>query len=273
MKKASELEIGEICMTKDRVDGRRIRQDENPDMVALLTATYEIIAIRPDEEVYATFGFDCPKSPEDDRALVAHIKSCIERVGSTFELNSVHTDWEERMKELAAKTLKPGEDFPLQEWEGHLALLDYIWDISGDRMWSSSQTEPFRPRAVDYYIGRRCEHIWGDGVLVKILSKEPHELDKLKEDQYVIRPNLAARGVKHGIKLDYPCECGKTKHEMFAVPGVHTGAFAYLLEEETDRHLDVRNQCITCDNCGPRVREQLEAIDRGDFDDFEDDEN
>ena len=138
------------------------------------------------------------------------------------------------MNELAAAILKPGSRKTINDFDGGLHALDYIWQLDGDRVWSSGQKEPFRPRAIDYYVGRKVEHVWGKGVLEKT-------------------PDGTA-GHGYGIKLEYPCYCGKKRYTMYAIPGVHIGGFAYLVQPGSHDFLDARNQVMTCPACAKKLK-------------------
>ena len=124
----------------------------------------------------------------------------------------------------------------------------------------------------------------GDGKLFKIAYEYGDERTKLDHEYFNHgrvwlsdsdkEHNLPGRGIHYGILVKMPCTCGKVEYDMFAIPGVHGGAFAYLVDEETDSYLDLRNHCRVCEVCAPKVKAQLEAIDRGDYsqpDDEDDD--
>lgn len=220
------------------------------------------------------FGGGEPLSDyEAERAVIGAIVKGINSIHDMSLLNGVEQVWEERMKTLAAEILQPGKDFTLEECEGHLYALDYIWGLGGDRCISGDQI--YHRSALDYYLGRKVSHVWGDGVLVRFIRSDEEWLDRERTyfgDGLWISDPLRDRGYHHGIALKYPCTCGKVEYQMFAIPGVHTGGFAYLICEEYDNLLDVRNQCRVCEECAPKVEAQLAAIDRGEFDIEEDGE-
>lgn len=208
---------------------------------------------------------------EAQRAVFGGIVTSIRSITDMSILNGVEQIWEERMKELAAEILKPGSTDAINEMDGGLYALDYIWGLGGDRCISGDQI--YHRSALDYYLGRKVEHVWGDGVLVRFIRSEEKMLDRERTyfgDGLWISDVLRDRGYRHGIALKFPCQCGKVEYRMFAIPGVHSGGFAYLICEDYENLLDVRNQCRVCEECGPKVEAQLAAIDRGEFD-LEDD--
>jgi hypothetical protein len=266
--KASDLQVGDTCRHED-VGCVRIAHVGTD--VALITVNYELRFVDPDTTVWAAFQFEGPDQPEGDRDLSRHICGCIDRAHSLRDLNIVHTVWEARMKELAAAILRPDSEETITD----LYALDYIWGLHGD--YSITGDQVYHPRALDYYLGRYIEHIWGGGVLMRIMTAEDYETNFTPKDRafytrdrvFLSNPGTAhplpARNIDYGIRLDYPCSCGHVLYEMFAIPGVHTGGFAYLVTEDSPHYLDVRNQCRVCPACEPVVRTQLEAIKRGVF--------
>lgn len=236
MTKVSELEIGESCRYGNRCCTRVKSTGEN---ISLVTSEFELLSIKPDEEVFSAFDFEGMDKPGNDGAIVGHIIKCIERIESMFELNCVNSHWKERMKKLAADILKPGESFTFKE--NHLHVLDYIWDLGGDEVIYFDR--PYHARAIDYYLGRRCEHIWGKGVLFKIVKDTDKNYDHGK---MWISEELFNRGIEYGIAIDFPCACGNVTFDMFAIPGIHNGAFGYLVKEGMEKLLDVRNHCMVC---------------------------
>jgi hypothetical protein len=201
--------------------------------------------------------------------LTDDIVRMIRSVPDIWDLNGIGVVWEERMKELAAEILKPDSDDVISEDDGGLHALDYIWHLGGDRCAGGDQV--FHRSALDYYIGRRVEHVWGEGVLVRFIREDEPMLPQDRkhfEERFGRKPTglwlsdaLCDRGYKHGIALKFPCQCGKVEYDMFAIPGVHTAGFAYLICEEYDNLLDVRNQCRVCDDCAEAHQAALDAID------------
>ena len=157
-----------------------------------------------------------------DTALAA-IKAC----QSVSHLASVVDEAQERIKDLAAEELHPGTDEVIED----LDLLDYIWKLKGDRVWSSKQTEPYRYWAIEHYLGRKVEHIWGVGTIVRM------------------NPDSKMSQAMFGIEVDLPCNCGKTTKRVYARPGCHTGAFCYVYSQEGEFLADLRNQWFSCDDC------------------------
>jgi hypothetical protein len=158
---------------------------------------------------------------DDDDVAADQAKAAIVRCQTMFTLNSVRRVWEDQMKALAAERLHPGCDEPITD----LDALDYIWDLPGDCSWSSEQTEPFRPHALDYYVGRTVEHVWGTGTIEKMAAG-------------------------YGIRVWLPCAyCEKAGLWLYARPGCHTGAFCYLYDEQGQYALDLRNQIFVCPDC------------------------
>ena len=267
--KASELKIGESCR-HEHTGCRRVQPPEETDKVWLVTNDDKLVIVEPDVVVWGAFCFEGPQLPEGNRELVGHIINTMNRVDSISELNCVERQWVERMKELAALVLKPGTDEVIDD----LHVLDYLWHLDGDYCISGDQV--YHRRALDYYLGRKVEHhMLGEGTLFKIAYEYGDNRLKLEHEYYNVsrvwlsdpnkEHNLPGRGIHYGILLKMPCTCGKVVYDMFAIPGVHTGAFAYLVDEETDAHLDLRNHCSVCEACVPKVKAQLEAIDRGDY--------
>lgn len=170
----------------------------------------------------------------DGKAREEAIKEHINQMTSLFQLNHVYKMWEDRMKELAAQVLKPGADEIIEEITGGLSALDYIWKLHGDYSYSGNQTEPFRPNALDYYVGRKCYHVWGTGILVKM------------RDGY-------------GIRVRLPCgtEGCKGRITVYARPGCHNGAFCYVYSKEGEYLADLRNQWFKCTKCKSRKRRKL----------------
>lgn len=166
-----------------------------------------------------------------------------------FDMSTCHVITQnvgERMKEIAAEVLRPGSTEPITD----LCTLDYIWDLHGD--YSISGDAVYHSHALDYYLGRTVQHVWGEGPLVKFIERDDLLLDKEREafgEFVIVSPKFVHRRRHHGIKLDYPCHCGKVTYEMYAIPGVHNGGFAYLICEDTDKVLDVRNEIRVCDDC------------------------
>ena len=272
--KASEVKIGESCR-HEFVGCARV-DFEHEGKLAFITQDHKVLFLDPDVNVWAAFCFEGPEPPEGNRATVRHIHDCIRRVDSMWELNGVEKTWEDQMKILAAERLKPGSDEVIED----LDALDYIWDMHGDYVITGDQL--YHARALDYYLGRKVSHVWGDGILMKIAYEYGDERFPKQREWFgpgrvhLSDPknefNLPGRRIDYGVAIKYPCTCGKVEYDMFAIPGVHTGGFAYLVAEDTDAFLDARNQCRVCEECGPKVKAQLEAIDRGDYD-FEDDED
>lgn len=263
MRTASEIEVGSSCRIGGicgtpavRIDPGDLESSIASDYILFLTNDHKIVGARHDAEVGMTFGYEGPPSAEDDRAAVKHVSDVIGGVESLWQLNSVHNVWEERMKELAAEILKPGSDEEINEEDGGLDALDYIWHLQGAKSYTVGDG-PWMHRALDYYLGRTVTHVWGTGKLMKIAydyAECEHDKEWFghgrvwlsdKDDEH----NLPARGIEYGIALKFPCQCGKVEYDMFAIPGVHTGGFAYLVDETTSEYLDVRNQIRVCESC------------------------
>ena len=154
-------------------------------------------------------------------------KQAVSAVSDLTHLNELIVLTQEQIKKIAANTLKPGSKKPIDE----IGVLDYIWDLPGDRSWSSKQKEPFRGKALDYYRGRKVRHVWGTGQLVKIKNKS-------KEEWY-------------GIRVVLTCiQCKKNKMTVYALPGCHVGAFCYIYDRSKKYLADLRNQSLVCDKCG-----------------------
>lgn len=236
--KAVETQVGETYRRKENYHDTFLRVD-NGDKLTVVTRGMKLIDLSPEDEVFPAFAFDGPEGMDDytrSQKIIDQVLELMATTTSISNLNRVHSYWEERMKELAAETLKPGSDETIED----LDALDYIWDITGDKAITGDQ--PYHARALDYYLGRKVEHIWGVGVLSKMPENTP--------------------GGDYGIKVDYPCTCGKKTYEMYAIPGVHIGGFAYLVEPGNKHYLDVRNQCRVCEECASVVERQLEMIDQ-----------
>jgi hypothetical protein len=158
---------------------------------------------------------------EEQRNIREWIEELIGMMDSIFLLNGVNHIWESRMKELAAESLKPGDE-PIEDVDA----LDYVWNLHGDGSWSSKQTEPFRAMALDYYVGRKVRHVWGTGTIVK-----------MKEG--------------YGIKVRLPCShagCRRTI-TVYAKPGCHRGAFCYVYDKDGNFLADLRDQSFDCGKC------------------------
>lgn len=169
---------------------------------------------------------------ESDKAKVAQAEHLIGEIRSLWRLNRINRAWEDRMKALAAEELKPGSDELIEDMDA----LDYIWDLPGDRVWSSNQTEPFRPKALDYYVGRKVVHIWGTGEVVKI--------GKTKR-----------RDARYAIKVRMPCYyCKTSRVTVYAQPGCHNGAFCYIYDRQGNYLADLRNQIVVCRRCAEKRR-------------------
>jgi hypothetical protein len=264
--RAADLKVGESCRYNN-VGCTRVAS-ESETVVALVTTDFNLLFVNLNEAVRSAFDFEGVERPEGDRAIVSHVINCIDRVQRMSELSFVNQHWEEKMKLLAAEILKPGSEETITD----LHALDYIWNLSGDYVIGGGQI--YHARAIDYYLGRMVKLVFGEGKLMKIAydyaDKRLPEADQKwfghghvwltdKDNEF----NLPSRGIHYGIALQYPCECGKVKYDMFAIPGVHTGAFAYLVSEQSDEKLDVRNHCRVCEDCAPKIKSQLQAIGRG----------
>ncbi len=164
------------------------------------------------------------------RALRAAIESKIERVQDMGDLGCIARAAQERTKALAAEILKPGTEEPINEFTDGLYALDYIWDLRGDSVFGSGR--PNKHRAIDYYLGRKVEHLWGEGVIVRMTPEKVYP-------------------AKYGIKIELPChvdDCESTS-TRYAKPGCHSGAFCYLYDEDSKNMIDLRNQVFCCGEC------------------------
>lgn len=172
---------------------------------------------------------------DKEEAVLERIRELIGMVDSLWLLNGIYRNWEDRMKELAAVVLKPGTDEVLDEYDGALAALDYIWDLHGDYSFKGGQSEPFRPRALDYYVGRKFRHVWGTGELVKLSKDGEHP-------------------PRYGVRVRLACgtEGCKNKITVYAAPGCHNGAFCYVYDREGNYLADLRNQWFKCNSCSKR---------------------
>jgi hypothetical protein len=200
------------------------------------------------------------KAHEAEEATYDQIAELIEQSNDMFTLSSFKRLWEERMKVLAAEVLKPGSDETIKD----MHALDYIWGLGGDNCIRGDAV--YHPSALDYYLGRTVSHVWGEGKLVRFIRSDDEILDIEREhfgDALVVEDELRGRGYRYGISLKMPCHCGKKDFDMYAVPGVHTGGFAYLIMAGMENLFDVRNHTMVCDECGPKVEQQLERITRG----------
>lgn len=236
--------------------------------VVFVNQNHELVRLEPDTALWpGGFAFeevDLNNTPyhRDRNASEFFHDTMLPVFGSLMTLKVIVDNVHERMKELAAETLKPGSDDVIED----LSSLDYIWLLPGSRCFEGGKPAYFS--ALDYYLGRRVSHVWGEGPLVRIVKDRDRildcDLEHFGEQNILVRPKLATRGIHHGVKLDYPCTCGKVKYEMFAIPGVHLGGFAYLVcEDQPEMTLDVRNHCRVCEDCAAGVREANERIERG----------
>ena len=266
--KASEVKIGDAC----RVNSKACRRiscdihapvDAHGDYLPFVTDDCQLLWVRESDEVQHAFGLtkEGPPKAEDDDAKAGFVIDLIKTMTGLMNL-SIITPWiEERMKDVAAETLKPGSDEVITD----LHTLDYIWDLSGDR--SISGNKKWHRRALDYYTGRMVKHhMLGEGKLIRFVPEDDTE-DKMgyEHGKDILSSSLYNRGHRYGIAVEFPCECGQKIYSMYVVPGVHGGAFAYLICEEFDSYLDLRNHCMTCENCEPKVKQQLNDIKEGKY--------
>ena len=277
---ASEVEVGKTCRINYR-PSTRVELDpqwsndlsnvnEGP-VIAFVTEDAKLLFVDPDMEVQESFGLvrEGLDEPEGDSAKCGHIVGLVKTMKGILHLNVI-TPWiEDRIKEIAAETLKPGTDEVITD----TYALDYIWGLTGDREIRGNQV--YHRRAIDYYLGRTVDHGMWTGKLMKIAyeygdERLPHEHEYFNHERVWLSDkdnplNLPGRRIDYGIAIKFPCHCGKVEYDMFAIPGVHTGGFAYLVAEDTDNYLDIRNQIRVCEECAPKVESQLEAIERGDY--------
>jgi hypothetical protein len=267
---ASEVKIGKNCRIGHR-PSRRIDWNCPPSpnfdktLIAFVTDEYQLVFLEPDAEVGPSFDLirEGPEPAEDDQATSGHIIDLVKGMSGISNLRVI-TPWiTERIKDLAAEILKPGSDEVITD----TYTLDYIWDLSGDTSLTGDQI--YHRRAIDYYLGRTVDHGMWVGKLMKIAydyaeapppDKEWFGHGRVWLSNIHKEHNLPGRRIDYGIAIKFPCQCGMVKYDMFAIPGVHLGGFAYLVDEDTDSYLDIRNQCRVCEECGPKVRDQLAAI-------------
>lgn len=272
--KAHELSVGKSCRYQN-TGCTRVTHDG--DKIALVTRDFKLLFIDPEEELWLAFNFEGMAKPESDEAIVGHAINCMKRVSNMFELNFIQRNWEEQMKKLAETQLNLGSDETITD----LHALDYIWNLLGDHVMGCNQV--FHNRAIDFYLGRLVRHSCGVGKLMKIdYDYADERLCESHRDWFghgrvwlsdrESEFNLPARGIHYGIKLEISCECGNEKYDMFAIPGIQTGGFGYLVSEDTDVHLDIRNHCRACEDCAPKIKAQLEAIERGEYSEEDEDE-
>lgn len=159
---------------------------------------------------------------------------------------------EDRIKKLAAETLQPGSDKPIED----LYSLDYIWKLPGDRVFHGGE-EP-KLRAIDYYMGRRVEALCFGYSAYCAEAEGDHEFESetcvhcgLLDDPEKLPVIADDPQGKPGIKHWWLCRCGKLVGPFFARPGVHAGAFAYCHTEDGSSYFDARNQFPLCDQCLP----------------------
>lgn len=108
---------------------------------------------------------------EKEREIAKKVCELFGKIKFLYNLNPLYLKWEERMKEIAFATLKVGTQEVIEEWDGGLSALDYIWDLQGDYSWSGKQTTPYRSKAVEYFLGRKVNHIWGTGIIARMKDK------------------------------------------------------------------------------------------------------
>lgn len=265
---ASEVEVGKTCRINYKPCTRvECKLDLGDEYIFFVTDGAELIWVREDEEVQPSFGLirEGLEEPEGDNAKCGHIIDLVKTMTGLSNL-SIITPWiEDRMKAIAAEVLKPGSDEVITD----TYILDYIWELTGDREITGNQV--YHRRAIDYYLGRTVDHGMWKGKLMKIAyeygdERIPHEHEYFNHGRVWLSDkdnpfNLPGRRIDYGIAIKFPCHCGKVEYDMFAIPGVHTGGFAYLVAEDTDRYLDIRNQIRVCDDCEGTVKAQLDAID------------
>lgn len=109
------------------------------------------------------------------------IEEMLSRIDSTNELVKIKDAVNERIKEEAAKVLKPYTDEVIYR----LDVLDDIWNLTGDTSCSNSgpngslvcgygpfKGQPFCSFELDRYLGRRIDHpVTGIGVLSEVSGK------------------------------------------------------------------------------------------------------
>jgi hypothetical protein len=175
------------------------------------------------------FGDDREWAESRERRKAAG--AAVEAITSIGDLRSLRVDIEERMKALAAEILEPGSDKLIYD----LHALDYIWDLSGDRV--TTVGKPYNLFAIDAYLGRKVEHVWGIGEIAKM---EPSPDAKGKRWD----------GSMYGIKVELPCgRCEEATSTLYARPGCHAGAFCYLYTPDGTDHIDLRNFMWVCEDC------------------------
>jgi hypothetical protein len=165
------------------------------------------------------------------------------------ELRLVLSDAGELLKARVREVLKPYNKRLIiaSRDEYELSLLDYIWDLDGDRSmvgvngeWFSDgtgQRRPYCATEIERYEGKRVRYVWGVGVIapMKPTGRKPRQRKVM------------------GIRVELACAggCGQN-FTAYARPGCHTGAFCYVYSFEGKFLADLRNQEFCCDSCSPK---------------------
>lgn len=176
---------------------------------------------------------DLFKDPQD---VYKDIAAGVEQLDCISNLESLSRKCEERMKVIALRIF--GDEIICD-----VTTLDQIWNLPGDYI--SGPDKPYKFHFIEHFLGRKVHFHIGEGVIEKL----PGTKD--------------GPDAKFGIRVGIPCICGKETRIVWARSGLHTGAFCYVYDENCVFVADMRDQCLTCDDCGPKVKAQLEAIDAG----------
>ena len=96
------------------------------------------------------------------------------------------------------------------------------------------------PEVMEQHVGKEVDYHLGTGVLSKM------------------------DGGRYGILLSIPCyDCLKSEIEVYARPGLHSGAFCYVYDKAGKYLANMRDQVYTCEGCRGDDEQEKEQQDQG----------